>query len=275
MVRLVRREPAAVTESEWDPDGGQIDPDVLDDVDAVVNLSGVGIADRPLTAKRKTIVRSSRINSTRTLVRALTARHSGTGSAPALIQSSATGWYPTEGSQQPLTEDTASGSGWIARLVADWEQEARPAADAGVRVVWMRTSPVLGADGGMLPLMRRAWSLGAGAQLGDGRQHMPIVQLQDYLDFVLWAAGNDQASGPYNLTIPEPTTNGEFSDELASQLHRPRILRAPSKLLSVALGDLADQLLGDVWLVPKRATDAGFTFGAPDVTAAIRASLHH
>ena len=218
MVRLVRREPGSATEFRWDPDAGTLDDQVFDGVDAVVNLCGVGIADRPLTTKRKEIVWSSRINPTRTLAAALVARRDRAGSAPVLLQASATGLYRTDGSEQPLTESAPPGDGWIAQLVTEWESTARPADDGGVRVVLLRTSPVLDGSGGLFPLMRRAWSLGAGAKLGDGRQHMPLIQLDDYLRFVLWAAENPEASGPYNLTLPRPTTNGEFTDELAGQL---------------------------------------------------------
>lgn len=273
MVRLVRRDAAAATESSWDPDTGELDAAALDDVDVAVNLSGVGIADRPLTAKRKELVRSSRVSSTRTLATALARRQERTGFAPALLQSSASGWYSTEGTDRPMTELDPAGHGWIADLVAEWEESARPAADGGVRVVWMRTSPVLDGSGGLFPVMRRTWSLGAGAKLGDGSQHMPLVHLDDYLRFVLWAAESSEASGPYNLTLPVPTTNAEFSDELASALHRPRLFRAPKAVLSTVLGDFADQLLGDVWLLPQRAVDQGFGFLAPDVQTAIRHSL--
>ncbi|GAA3709684.1 TIGR01777 family oxidoreductase [Microlunatus aurantiacus] len=273
MVRLVRREPGSATEFRWDPDAGTLHDAVLDGVDAVVNLCGVGIADRPLTTKRKEIVRSSRINPTRTLTGALTARLERTGSAPVLLQASATGYYPSEGSDQPLTESAPAGASWISGLVAEWERTAQPAADAGVRVVLLRTSPVIDSSGGLFPVMRRAWSLGAGAVLGDGTQHMPLIQLGDYLRFVLWAAEHHEASGPYNLTLPTPTTNAEFTDELAGQLRRPRFLKAPKAVLSAVLGDFAEQLLGDVWLLPQQATDQGFTFQAPDVATAIAHSL--
>lgn len=273
MVRLVRREPGAASEIGWDPDAGTIDDSAFHQVDVVVNLCGVGIADRPLTTRRKELVRSSRINPTSTLAAALAARLTSTGSAPALIQASATGFYPTDGTDQPMTEADAAGHGWIAGLVEEWESAAIPAAAAGVRVVVLRTSPVIDSSGGMFPLMRRAWSLGAGAKLGDGSQHMPLVQLTDYLRFVLWSGENPEAAGPYNLTLPDPTTNGAFTDELAAQLRRPRLFSAPKAVLSTVLGDLAEQLLGDVWLVPQRAVDQGFGFLAPDVQTAIRFSL--
>ena len=273
VVRLVRREPGVGTEAQWDPDNGSLAPRLLDDVDAVVNLCGVGIADRPLTAKRKVLVRSSRIGPTQTLARVLAERQTTTGSAPVLVQASATGYYPTDGTDRPMTETNAAGQSWISQLVDEWETAARPAADAGVRVVWARTSPVLDYSGGMFPVMRRAWWFGAGARLGDGTQHMPLIHLTDYLRFILWAVENPSVSGPYNLTLPEPTTNGIFSDELATQLHRPRLFTVPKVVLSTVLGDFAEQLLGDAWLVPQRAVDQGFGFLAPDVQTAIRFAL--
>lgn len=273
MVRLVRREPGTAIEYAWDPDAGTIDAGAFEGVDAVVNLCGVGIADRPLTSKRKELVRSSRLHPGRTLATALIDRLEQTGSAPVLLQASATGLYPTDGTDQPMTETNPAGDSWIARLVAEWEASVRSAADAGVRVVWLRTSPVIDSSGGMFPLMKRAWSLGAGAKLGDGSQHMPLIQLTDYCRFVLWAAENGDASGAYNLTLPTPTTNAEFSDELATQLRRPRLFSAPKLVLTTVLGEFADQLLGDVWLEPQRAVDQGFGFLAPDVQTAIRFSL--
>ena len=121
--------------------------------------------------------------------------------------------------------------------------------------------------------MKRAWSVGGGAVLGDGAQRMPMISLDDYLRFVLWAAENPEASGPYNLTIPEPTTNAEFSDTLAAELRRPRFLRAPAAVLRLPLGELAEQLVGDINAVPRRALEQGFTFSAPDVRTTVRAAL--
>ena len=273
VVRLVRREPGVGTEAQWDPQTGSLPPRLFDDVDAVINLCGAGIADRPLTTRRKALVRSSRIDPTQTLARALAERQVQTWSAPVLVQASATGYYPTDSTDQPMTETNVPGQSWISELVDEWEEAARPAADAGVRVVWTRTSPVLDSSGGMFPLMRRAWWFGAGARFGDGKQHMPLVHLTDYLRFVLWAVENPTASGPYNLTLPEPTTNGAFSDELATQLRRPRLFTVPKVVLSTVLGDFAEQLLGDAWLVPQRAVDQGFGFLAPDVQTAVRFAL--
>jgi NAD dependent epimerase/dehydratase family enzyme len=109
--------------------------------------------------------------------------------------------------------------------------------------------------------------------LGDGRQRMPLISLADYLGVVRWAASSPHAHGPYNLTIPQPVTNAEFTDALARALHRPRVLKAPAAVLRTALGELSEQLLGDMWVVPRRLLDDGYVFSAPDVTSTIAAAL--
>jgi NAD dependent epimerase/dehydratase family enzyme len=121
--------------------------------------------------------------------------------------------------------------------------------------------------------MRLAWWCGLGAIIGDGRQRMPMISLGDYLAVVQWAAANNQASGPYNLTLPQPTTNAEFSDALATAMHRPRFLRVPAPVIRTALGELADQIVGDMYAVPQRLTDEGFVFSDPTVDDVVRSAL--
>jgi uncharacterized protein len=236
----------------------------------VVNLGGVGSADRPWTSSRRELLRSSRINPTRTLASALAAR---TGSRPALIQASAIGWYGTEHTDVPHTEDAPAADDFVGRLVADWEAAAADAAVAGVRTVFLRTAPVLDRSGGPFRVMRLAWSTGLAAKLGDGGQRMPMISLADYLRAVVWLAEHDAADGPFNLTIPTPATNAEFTDALARALHRPNLLTAPAGVLRAALGEIAEQLLGDNYVVPQRLTEAGFTFLAPDVESTVGIAL--
>jgi uncharacterized protein (TIGR01777 family) len=268
--RLVRREPATATEFRWDPDAGSLDTAVLDDVDVVVNLCGVGIADRPWTKNRRELLRSSRINPTRTIADALADRPDP---RPVLVQASAIGWYGTAPTDAPLTEADPPADDFIGELVEDWERAAQPAVDSGVRTAFLRISPVLDRTGGAFVPMRAAWSLGLAAKLGDGRQHMPMISLDDWLRVVQWASATESAHGPYNLTIPQTTTNAEFTDALAAALHRPSLFSAPARLVRVALGELAEQLVGDCWVVPQRLTEAGFVFAAPDVRGVIAAAL--
>jgi NAD dependent epimerase/dehydratase family enzyme len=132
----------------------------------------------------------------------------------------------------------------------------------------------LDRSGSSFQLMRLAWSCGLGATLGNGRQRMPVVALSDWLGAVQWAADIPHAAGAYNVTIPEPTTNAEFTDVLARTLHRPRLLAAPEVVLRTGLGERAGQMVGDIYVVPRRLTEHGFVFGAPDVTSTVAAALH-
>jgi uncharacterized protein (TIGR01777 family) len=274
VARLVRREPASGTELRWDPDAGALDPTVLDGVDVVVNLGGVGVASRPWTAARREALLSSRVNTTRTVATALAARAAEHGRSPLLIQASGIARYGTRSGPDPYTEDSPAAPDFLAQVTVAWEGAAQPAVDAGSRVVILRTSPVLDRTGGAFVPMKLAWSAGLGARLGDGRQRMPLISLRDYLGVVEWAATTEHASGPYNLTIPQVTTNGEFSDALATALHRPRLLAAPAGVMRTALGELAEQLLGDVYAVPERLTGDGYVFRDPDVVTTIASALH-
>jgi uncharacterized protein (TIGR01777 family) len=274
VVRLVRREPATSTEFRWDPDAGDVDPAALDGVDIVVNLGGVGVATRPWTASRREAILSSRVNTTRTMATALAGRVANGGRSPVLIQASGIARYGTVSGPDPYTEDSPAAADFLAQVTVAWEGAAQPAVDAGVRVVFLRTSPVLDRVGGPFLPMKLAWSAGLGAKLGDGQQRMPLISLRDYLGVVQWAASTEHASGPYNLTIPQPTTNGEFSDALAAALHRPRLLAAPARVMRTAIGELAEQLLGDVYAVPERLTSDGYVFSNPDVVTTIASALH-
>jgi uncharacterized protein (TIGR01777 family) len=269
VVRLVRREPATAAEFRWDPDKGEVDDAAFTGVDTVVNLGGVAVAGWVWTAERREAILSSRVNTTHTIAQALADRD---GPRPTLIQASGIARYGTTSGAEPYTEDSPAASDFLAQVVVRWEEATSPAVQAGVRTVLLRTSPVLDRSGGAFVPMHLAWSLGLGATLGDGRQRMPMIALDDYLGVVQWAATNN-VSGAYNLTIPEPTTNAEFTDALARQLHRPRWLKAPAPVLRAALGELSGQLLGDMYVIPKKLQADGYQFYYPDVHATIRAAL--
>jgi uncharacterized protein len=273
VVRLVRREPATSSEVRWDPDRGELDPAALQGVDVVVNLAGAPVFTRPWTASRRELLLGSRVATTSTLARALAGRAADAPS-PVLLQASGIAWYGGVSGAQPATEDSPPADDFLAQVTVQWEAAARPAVEAGVRTVFLRTSPVLDRSGGAFVPMKLAWSAGLGSTLGSGRQRMPMISLRDYLGVVSWAASTETASGPYNLTIPQPATNAEFTDALAAALHRPRVLKAPAVLLRRALGELSGQLLGDTYVVPARLTGDGYGFAAPDVGSTIASALH-
>jgi uncharacterized protein len=271
VIRLVRREPATSTEFQWDPDSGAVDAAAFDGVDVAVNLAGVPVAPLPWTESRREQILSSRVNTTSTLARGLAAQTDDRSRA--MIQMSGIARYGTTSGAEPYTEDSPAAADYLAQVTTKWEAAAQPAADAGVRVVVLRTSPVMHSSGGTLVPLKLAWSIGLGATLGDGSQRMPMISLRDYLGVVQWAATSEQASGPYNLTLPQPTTNAEFSDALAAGLHRPRFLRIPTPIIRTALGELAGQLVGDVYAIPERLTSDGFVFGDPTVEDLVASAL--
>ena len=267
--RLVRRAPATGTEFGWDPDAGTLDERALTGVDVVVNFAGAGVADRRWTARRRALLRSSRLNSTGTLAQAL----ARADQRPVLIQVSGIARYGTAVTGSPHTEASPVAEDFLAQLVVDWEEAAAPAVQAGLRVAYLRTSPVLARSGGAFPPMYWAWGLGLGARLGSGAQRMPMVSLPDYLAVLEWAATTPAARGPYNVTIPQPATNAEFTATLAELLHRPAVLRVPARALRAGLGELAEQLLGDMYVIPERLSRGGFRFAAPDVRTTVAAAL--
>ena len=270
VLRLVRREPAALGERRWDPSRGELDPSVLDGVDAVVDLAGVNVFTGPWTQGRREAILSSRVQTTSTLAEAVAARGA---EGPVLLQAGGVAWYGGGRTDEPHVEGDPAAPDFLAQVCVRWEEAAQEAVDAGARVVFLRTSPVLDRSGGPFAPMRLAWSLGLGTVLGDGTQRMPLISLADYLGVVRWAATTPHARGPYNLTVPEPCTNAEFTDALARALHRPRLLKAPAAVLRGALGELSGQLLGDMWVLPQRLLEDGYVFEAPDVAATVAAAL--
>lgn len=268
VTRLVRRAARTPDESSWDPYRRQVDTDLLRTADIVVHLAGATIG-RPWTARYRALIKHSRVETTRTLATAL----AGMGDdAPALICQSASGCYPKDVDAETYDEDSPRGSGFLADVVGAWEGAAQPAIDAGVRVVFLRTGLVLDRAGGAFPLMLIPFRLGLGGELGPGRQYMPVVALSDWVRATRLAA-EEGLTGAYNVTIPNPPTNAEFTAALGHALRRPTILRVPSPVLKLVLGGLSEELLGSVRVVPRRLLDAGFSFDAPDVDSVVRAAL--
>jgi uncharacterized protein len=270
VIRLVRRPPGGPAEVRWDPaaaDGG-LDPGALSGLDAVVHLSGAPVAAGRWTAARKSELRSSRIASTDAIARAIL---SAPEPPPVLLVASAIGWYGNTGDRE-VAETAPAGQGFLAELVKDWEAAARPAAEAGVRVVHLRSGIVLSARGGMLKPLLLPFRLGLGATIGAGTQYLSWIGITDHLRACRYLLDAD-VSGPVNLTAPEAVTNAEFTAALARQLHRPARLRLPAGLVRAALGELSGELLGSCRVRPGRLEAAGFTFRYPQVGQAIAAAL--
>ncbi len=255
VVRIVRRAPSNADEVFWNPDAGEFDPNALRGVDAVVNLCGVNVGAKRWSGAFKQSLRDSRIGPTEVLSNAVVE-----AGVPALINASAVGFYgDTRGR---VVEETAPpGRGFLAGLCEDWEAATEPARQAGTRVVLVRTGLVLSPSGGMLSRIKPLFSLGLGARLGNGKQYMPWISLEDEIRALLFAIGHADIAGAVNLTGPAPVTNAEFTAALGRAVNRPTLLLVPGFALRTVLGEFADEgLLGGQRAIPAVLERAGFEF---------------
>jgi uncharacterized protein (TIGR01777 family) len=268
LIQLVRREPSAASQVRWDPETGSVDVDLLRSADVVINTAGAPIAHWPWTdSYRRTLVQS-RVTTTRTLASAI----AGLDAKPALLNSSAIGFYGDRGDEQ-LDEDSPAGTGFVADLVQQWEAASAPAVEAGARVVLFRPGIVLDRGGSALKVMRPVFLLGLGARIGSGKQYFPTVSLPDYLSAVMRFVSDASMSGTYNLVGPQVATNAEFTRALGHELHRPTLLAVPAFALGPLGKDPAGELLGSINAYPRRLLDAGFEFSHPTVADQLRAGL--
>lgn len=231
------------------------------DVDVVVNLAGEPILGL-WTEEKKKAIQSSRVQGTRRVVEGVLA-----AKVPVLINASAIGFY---GNTREISVDESSpvGSGFLAETCLAWEAATEPAAEAGVRVVKIRIGFVLGPGGAMhaiLPVFR----FGLGGTLGDGKQWMSCVHLDDVAGLILWAAGNPDIEGAVNAVMPEPIRNTEFTKSLAAALHRPAFFPVPAFLLRLALGQLSHVMLDSSRVRPTVAQREGYVFRFPTLTSAL------
>ncbi|MDD2915540.1 MAG: TIGR01777 family oxidoreductase [Gallionella sp.] len=234
--------------------------------DAVINLAGEPIVDACWTAQRKQVLWDSRVTLTGELVSHIAAAAS---KPSVLLSGSAVGYYGNRG-DVGLVEADDAGNDFAARLCQAWENAARGAEQAGVRVCLVRTGLVLSGDGGILGRMLLPFKLGLGARLGDGKQWMSWVHIDDYVAMLLGLLHDAQASGPYNMTAPQPVTNEEFTAELAKTLHRPALFTAPAALLKWAMGERASLLLEGQKVLPGKISAGGYRFRFPHLDEALR-----
>ena len=259
-------DPVAYARSSGQPVAGCVEtrplpPDAPPDVsglDAVVNLAGESIIGLWTAAKRRRIL-ESRVGTTRRLVSALRE----TPDAPrVLLNASAVGIYGDRG-DEPLTEQSPAGTGFLAEVCRDWEACAHEAAAFGVRVACVRIGYVIGRDGGAFPPVRRAFKLGLGGRLGSGKQWMPTVHVEDVAGLFVHLLETPDAAGSFNAGCPHPVRNTDFTRAAAHALHRPAILPAPAFVLRATLGDLSHVMLDSARVLPERALASGYAFRFP------------
>lgn len=268
VLRLVRRAPAAPDERGWDPPAGRIDEGTFDGVDAVVNLGGAGIGDRPWTGARKQELRDSRMVPTEVLAAAV-AEHA----VPAFLSGSAVGFYgDTAG--RAVDETAPRGAGFLADLCADWEAATAKAQDAGARVVLLRTGLVLSPAGGLLGVLRPLFKAFLGGRLGSGQQYMPWVSLDDEVGAIRFALENPSVTGPLNIVGPTPVTNAELTKALAAAVGRPTSIPVPAFVIRTVMGTMGEEMaLFGQRVVPAQLQATGYQFRHHAVGEALAAAV--
>jgi uncharacterized protein len=266
VLRLVRRPPAAADEVRWDPDRHELDPAVLAETDAVVNLAGAGIGDKRWSGERKKAILDSRVNATETVAAALAAEPRD---GRVLLSGSAIGWYGDTG--DTAVDETAPAAGdFLAEVTRRWEDATGLASEAGVRVALLRTGLVCG-PGGLLGKLVPLVKLGLGGPLGSGRQWWSWISLADEVGAIRHLLTAD-VSGPVNLTGPAPLTNRDFTKTLGRVLHRPVIAPpVPAAVLRLVVGEFADVgIVAGQRVLPRVLEQTGYQFRHDTAEKALR-----
>lgn len=259
-----RERRAAVASFYWDPLQGEPPAESLNTMDAVIHLAGEPVAQR-WNDRVKARIRDSRVLGTRRLVDAMArVQHK----PKALVCASAIGYYGDRG-DEVLTEASPPGTGFLADVCRGWEAEAARAAEFGIRVVRLRVGFVLGKDGGALAQMAPAFRAGVGGKLGSGRQWMPWIHAHDVAALFLHAVENE-ISGVWNATSPNPVRNAEFTREMGKALHRPAVFSVPGFALKLVFGELGQHMLDSSRVIPEAALQSKFEFRYPEVGAALK-----
>ena len=269
VIRLVRRSPKS-GEIQWNPKSGTLDAAALEGADAVIHLSGAGIGDKRWTAGYRKEILDSRTDTTALLAKTIA---SLSRKPSVFLSGSAIGIYGARNDEQ-LTEVSTHGTGFLAEVCEQWEAAAKPAVEAGVRTVYLRTGIVLSPKGGALKKLLPLFKMGVGGKFGNGKQWQSWISIDDEIgaiEYLLTA----NVSGAVNLTAPNPVTNAEFTKVLASVLKRPAIVPVPTFAPKILLGgELADALLfTGQRVIPAALNASGYTFKHTTLESALRSLL--
>lgn len=254
----------------WDPENGVLDVRVLEGCDAVIHLAGENIANGRWSDAKKDKIRMSRIQSTRLIAETI---RQASHAPKVLLNASAIGYYGSQ-TKSRVNENSSVGEGFLAGVCRDWEAATVPAQTPSTRVVFVRTGVVLSPSGGMLKKVLGPFKIGLGGILGNGKQMMSWIALEDLVRIFDYCLMHEFLNGPVNAVSPYPVTNVEFTKALGSILHRPTIFPVPSFVLRFIFGDMADELLlssSDVF--PKKLVDSGFSFKLPNLEQALKEML--
>ncbi len=266
MSRKYKTDPA-IMYYKWDVDKGVMDGGGIEKADAVIHLAGAGVADKKWTAARKQEILDSRIKSTQLLVDKL---KSGPHKVKAFVSASAIGIYPDAG-EGWLDETAKPGSGFLAEVCQRWEAAADEVAALGIRTVKIRIGIVLDAQGGALPQMAGPIKMFVGAPLGNGKQYMSWIHIEDLARLFVHAVENPEMEGVYNGTAPTPVTNAELTRIIADALGRPVLpVKVPGFAMKLALGDRVEIVTSGARVSADKTLASGFDFRFNDAKTAVR-----
>ena len=258
--------PVGVRLVRWDATATDGWADIVEDVDAVVHLAGESLADGRWSAARKTRIRDSRVLSGQALVKAI---QEATNRPGVLVQSSAVGYYGPR-KDEKIDENAGPGRDYLAHICFEWETATAPVGKLGVRRPIARTGIVLSKDGGALPRILLPFKFFAGGKIGSGNQWWSWIHIADEVRALRFLIDHAKASGPFNLSAPNPVTNKEFSATVGSAMGKPSRLPVPSPALSTLFGEMSTVLLDGQRVIPKRLQELGFTFEFPELDGALK-----
>ena len=252
----------------WDIERQYIDPDALNDVDAIVHLAGANIGEKRWTQNRKKEILDSRIDPTRLLYNTLKQRKHA---VKTIICAAGSSYYGLDNGGKLAEEDDKAGDDFLAVVSQKWERELDKFGELGLRVVKLRAAIVLSPKGGALKKMKLPTEFYVGAVLASGKQPMTWIHIDDHCGIIMKALENDSMKGAYNSVSPNSVTNKEFTKELAAALKRRIILpHAPAFILRIMFGEMADLVLFGIRISPEKVIRAGYTFKYPDLRGALR-----
>ena len=268
VVRLVRRElPSGAPEIEWHPDQDRLDAQKLEGIDAVIHLAGESIASGRWTDEKKRAIRDSRVKGTTLLSKTLAQL---TQSPSVFISASAIGYYGSRG-DEVLTETSKPGDDFLASVCVEWEQATRAASEKGIRTVNARFGIILDAHGGALAQMLTPFRMGIGGRVGDGKQWMSWIALEDVVAGLKFLLQDETARGPVNFVAPNPVTNAEFTRTLGRVLSRPTFFPIPGFGVRLAFGEMGEALLlGSQRVNPEVLEAKRFSFNWPTLEPTLR-----
>lgn len=258
--------PRGVRIEEWDGKTAEGWGHLVNGADAIINLAGAGIADRPWTAQRKQLLRESRIHAGLAIQKAI---QQAEKKPKVVIQSSAVGYYGARNDDQILTEASAPGQDFLAKVCFDWEMSTTPVTKMGIRRPVIRTGVVLSKDGGALPKMLLPFKLFAGGPIGSGKQWLPWIHITDQARAIKFLLDTPNADGPFNLAAPNPVTNKQFGEILGAIIRRPSFMPTPSIAMKALFGEMSTVLLDGQRVVPQRLEEVGFSFTFPTLREAL------